>query len=268
MDGLMHDTMVDMKWTDVQANAEQGALVLLPLGVIEEHGPHLCLGTDIYTAHQYCLAMKELLTNQGHAVVIAPPFYWGVCQPTGGFVGSFLIRRETAKALLTDILASLAGFGFRNIFGVSAHGDIEHSLAIIDAFKQAVETLSVNARYAFPKARLSPFGLSGDEPYLCPYEDQQIRVSEAKSFDVHAGDTETAMINAYYPHLTDTRIARSLPPVELRPEDTEKWLFGGHIKELSPNGYIGEPGCYETVNIQANVDDYARRLSEAVLRSV
>jgi creatinine amidohydrolase len=47
---VFKDTMVEMKWTDVQNYTDQGALVLLPLGVLEEHGPHLCLGTDIYTA--------------------------------------------------------------------------------------------------------------------------------------------------------------------------------------------------------------------------
>jgi creatinine amidohydrolase len=50
-DCLHKDTMVNMKWTDIQDYSNKKAIVLHPLGVIEEHGPHLCLGTDIYTAH-------------------------------------------------------------------------------------------------------------------------------------------------------------------------------------------------------------------------
>ena len=53
--------MADMKWTDVKRYAEENAVVLLPMGVIEEHGPHLCLATDIYTAHIYCNAVKQNL---------------------------------------------------------------------------------------------------------------------------------------------------------------------------------------------------------------
>ena len=48
MAGMFQNTMVNMKWTDIQNCVDENALVLLPLGVIEEHGPHLCLGTDIY----------------------------------------------------------------------------------------------------------------------------------------------------------------------------------------------------------------------------
>ena len=111
LDSMFKDTMVNMKWTDVEDYVNKNALVLLPLGVIEEHGPHLCLGTDILIAHIYCLSIKEKLEQEGYTVIVAPPFYWGVCQSTDGFIGSFKIRKETAKALLYDILTSLAQFG-------------------------------------------------------------------------------------------------------------------------------------------------------------
>ncbi len=71
--------------------------------------------------------------------MIAPPFYWGICQSTGGFIGSFTIRKETAKALLLDILMSLAQFGFKNVVGINAHGDIEQNVVMIEAFKEAAE---------------------------------------------------------------------------------------------------------------------------------
>ena len=48
---IFTNTMADMKWTDIKRYAEENTVVLLPMGVIEEHGPHLCLATDIYTAH-------------------------------------------------------------------------------------------------------------------------------------------------------------------------------------------------------------------------
>ncbi len=45
-------------------------------------------------------------------------------------------------------------------------------------------------------------------------------------------------------------------------------MFGGHIKELSLQGYLGSPADYEDVDVQKNVDDYAERISEAILRRV
>lgn len=154
---IFKDTMANMKWTEIQDFVDKNAIVLLPMGVIEEHGPQLCLGTDIYTAHIYCLAIKEKLEKKGHVVVIAPPFYWGVCQSTGGFIGSFHIRKETAKALVSDILLSLSEFGFNNVFGVNAHGDIDHNLAIIEAFREANEQFHINACYTFDELRFPHF---------------------------------------------------------------------------------------------------------------
>ncbi len=266
MYGIFSNTMVNMNWTEIKDFVDKKALVLLPMGVIEEHGPQLCLGTDIYTAHIYCLTIKEKLEEKGYKVVIAPPFYWGVCQSTGGFIGSFRIRKETAKALISDILSSLAEFGFNNVFGVNAHGDIEHSIAIIEAFKEAHEHLHINACYAFDEWRFPHFGLTPDEPYLCPIKPQTINVSQALVPDVHGGDIETAIIYEYYPSLVDTEKAKSLPPVALEVGKSGEWLFGGHIKELSLQGYLGSPADFENVDVQKNVDDYAERISEAILR--
>lgn len=52
MKRYMKDTMMEQNWTDIEKAAGKHAVVLMPLGVLEEHGPHLCLGTDIYTAHE------------------------------------------------------------------------------------------------------------------------------------------------------------------------------------------------------------------------
>ena len=94
---IFANTMADMKWTDISKCVEENAIVLLPMGVIEEHGPHLCLATDIYTAHIYCNAARNNLEGRSIVTVIAPPFYWGICQAARGFIGSFKIRPETAR---------------------------------------------------------------------------------------------------------------------------------------------------------------------------
>lgn len=268
INGIFKDTMANMKWTEIQNFVDKNALVLLPIGVIEEHGPQLCLGTDIYTAHIYCLAIKEKLEEKGHIVVIAPPFYWGVCQSTDGFIGSFRVRKETAKALISDILLSLSEFGFNNVFGVNAHGDIEHNIAIIEAFRETHEQLHINACYAFDESRFLHFGLKLDEPYLCPIKPQTVNVSKAEVSDVHGGDIETAMIYEFYPTLVDVEKAKSLPPINLDDGSGEAWLFGGHIKELSSQGYLGSPSDFENVDVQKNVDDYAYRISEAILKRI
>lgn len=268
LNGMFEDTMVNMKWTDIQNCVDKNALVLFPLGVIEEHGPHLCLGTDIYIAHIQCMHIKQRLKEKGFEAVIAPPFYWGICQATGGFIGSFKARKETVKAMLFDIMASLAEFGFKNVYGVNAHGDINHSVALIEAFKEATEKLPINARYTFSESIMHHYGLNGEEPYICPVKPQTISISTSKYPDVHGGDIETAVMYEYYPRLTDVEKAKSLPPVALGDDKIWTWLLGGHTKELSSDGYLGAPADFESVDVLNNLRDIADRVSEAILAHI
>ena len=49
---IFKDTMSEMTYEQVEKLVEQEAIVLFPVGIIEEHGPHLPLGTDIYLAYK------------------------------------------------------------------------------------------------------------------------------------------------------------------------------------------------------------------------
>ena len=262
--GIFAGTMADMNWTEIRKHAESGARVLLPLGVLEEHGPHLCLGTDIYTAHIHCLAVRERLASEGIPSVVAPPFYWGVCTSTDGFIGSFRIRPETTKALLADLLSSLSSFGFCQVYGVSAHGDVGHYMAIVEAFRDASASGPLQACCVFPADRMTPFGFDGSEPFLCPVSVESAPGADAETPDVHAGDLETATLFRYYPELADTDTAASLPPVPFRAEQAAMWLFGGHIHELSEQGYIGNPAAYARVDAGRHVEQLANRIAQAI----
>ena len=264
---IFSNTMADMNWPAIKCSTEENAVVLLPLGVIEQHGPHLCTATDIYTAHIYCNAVKQKLESAGYAVIIAPPFYWGVCQSAKGFPGTFNIRAETAQALLYDMLASLKDFGFERVFGINTHGDVEHKIAAMNAFKDASERLEIAACFPYEEFFTQHMGLSSGEPYFYEIKPQQITVSCAAVSDVHAGDIETATIYTYYPQLVDVETAKSLPDVPLG-DNWGAWMFGGQLKNISPNGYLGSPASFESVDISRNVDDNARRITDGILAKI
>jgi creatinine amidohydrolase len=257
--------MMNMKWTEVQNAVDNQSIVLLPLGVIEEHGPQLCLATDIYTANVHCYYVKEKLGEMGIRAILAPPFYWGICQSTGGFIGSFRIRKETATNLLVDIFSSLKDFGFTEVYGINAHGDIDQNIVIIEAFREASEKLNITARYCFRKEVMHHYGITGDEPFICPIEPQEMVVSMSEEPDVHAGDIETATIFRFYPELVDVGLAKKLPPVKLSDDQGMEWLWGGKIKELSQDGYIGNPSKYDSVDVMGNIEDIANRIVTGIL---
>ena len=172
------------------------------------------------------------------------------------------------KSLIFDVIASLSEFGFKNVYGINAHGDIEHSIAIIEAFKECREKLPINACYTFDEWKLQHYGLTGNEPYLCPIKPQTISVSNSKYPDVHGGNIETAIMYKYYPELTDTEKARTLPPVRLDDDKIMTWLFGGNTEELSPNGYVGAPADFESVDVLNNLTGIADRISDAIISCI
>lgn len=259
------DNMMNMKWTDIKDAVDAKAIVLLPLGVIEEHGPQLCLGTDIYTAQVVCAKVKEKLEGNGIRSIIAPPFYWGICQSTRGFIGSFNIRMETAQNLVFDILNTLHDFGFNEVYGINAHGDIEQNILFMNSFKNASDSIGMHARYCFRKEVMHHYGLTGDEKFICPMPPQEITVSSAQESDVHGGDIETAIIHEYYPSFVDVAVAKKLPAVTIEAGKEMEWILGGKTEDMSPNGYIGNPSMYDQVKTTEYIDDTADRYAKAIV---
>ena len=108
-----------MTWLEVERAARNGAVVLWGLGVIEEHGRHLPLGTDVYLPYATLKLARRRLTDRGVEALIAPPFYWGINNVTGSFPGSFTVRPDTMRALMLDVFSSLRKDGFEAIFCIS-----------------------------------------------------------------------------------------------------------------------------------------------------
>ncbi|MFI4988252.1 MAG: creatininase family protein, partial [Alphaproteobacteria bacterium] len=104
---VFHETMADMTFPELEAAARDGAVTLWGLGVIEQHGPHLPLATDVYVPQATLRRARQLLAARGIASVIVPPFYWGVNHVTGRFPGSFEVRPAVMVELMTDVFRSL-----------------------------------------------------------------------------------------------------------------------------------------------------------------
>jgi creatinine amidohydrolase len=268
MNDFYTETMMNLSWKDISDYVEKDAIMLLPLGVIEEHGPHLCVGTDIYTSVIYCKGIQEKLRDNGFESIIAPPFYWGICQSTAGFLGSFSIRMETAKNLLVDILHSLQSFGFKRAFGINAHGDINQNIMILDAFRECNVSTDLIYSYVFPKNIMHHYGITGTESHICSIEPQTIRTSMSEEPDVHAGDIETSIINTHFPDCVHQDIAKALPATKLEDDRIMEWILGGKTKELSPNGYLGNPKAYEAVEIETHINDYVERISQGIMERI
>jgi len=121
-----------MSWREFQEAAEETDIVILPVGVLEAHGPHLPLGTDFIIPQH----LAELLASKLNAL-IAPAVPYGVVHSLLGYPGSVSIGKDTLKNLMRDLIRGLANNGLDKVIILNGHGSRDHLDAISEACKEA-----------------------------------------------------------------------------------------------------------------------------------
>src|ERR671917_187189 len=104
--------LAKIPFPEVERLARSGkALVVLPVGVVEEHGAHLPLGLDCFAAEAYAAAAAPHLEEKGYQLVVAPTINYGVARQALAFAGTLTLEPQTLKSLVMDIGRSLAKHG-------------------------------------------------------------------------------------------------------------------------------------------------------------
>ena len=153
-------TMVDQTWEEVEQAAREHAAVLWPLGVIEEHGPHMPLGVDIYNAYAVFRRVAELLRERGLPAIVAPPLYWGINEATSSFAGSISVRPSTLKAIIEDTFISLRKDGFNATYIITGHGERRHNVVILEGVEEARGTTGMRGFVVLGQGMAKRLGLT------------------------------------------------------------------------------------------------------------
>ncbi|MBQ7916133.1 MAG: creatininase family protein [Firmicutes bacterium] len=239
---IFNETMVDWSWQELEAR--KGNTVLLPLGVIEEHGPHLPLGSDIYFSYGICQRIQQEVERLGGSCVIAPPMFWGINYCTGGFPGSFSLRPETMKMLLADIFADFKRFGFNRVICVNEHGDPLHIQTILESVQEANQK-GMRVQLLMEPYELKDYGVTDLDCVLVDEAEYPPELfGEGEGLDIHAGAYETAALYGLYPEMI--KETDGLPDYSLNRETIRTWMGGGEsVKTVVPLGYAGNPAHWQ-----------------------
>jgi creatinine amidohydrolase len=97
------------------------ALIVVPLGATEQHGPHLPTGTDYRIAQHLALEAARILSAD-FPVLVAPVLPFGSSDHHLPFGGTLSLSSEVYYRVLCDLLKSLATCGFRQVFLLNGHG--------------------------------------------------------------------------------------------------------------------------------------------------
>jgi len=222
-----------LRWQDLTSPelgvlAQAGAAVLVPVGAIEQHGPHLPVSTDITCALAVAEGAAQAISE--FSVLVAPPVSWGVSPHHMGFPGTITLSIEVFVGLLCDICRSIARHGFRRILLLNGHGGNAEAVGL------AAQQLSIEGIFV---AATTYFGLITEEL-------RAIGESPLGGMS-HACEMETSLLLKLCPHLVYMDLARpdvrqghtSFFTWDMR--DPQPVYFAYDMKRDSTEGVIGDP---------------------------
>lgn len=255
--------VAQMNAEQIRALDKQKTVVILPGGVLEQHGPHLPSFTDGYSNEWLTERLAEaIVARPGWAVLVFPitPLGHAGANEIGGkyvFPGTYSIRRTTLRAVFMDLATELGAQGFRRVFVMHGHGSPFHNHMLDQAgdyFRDTYGGRMVNLHGLEPNSeQLSKLKLTQSYPRTSAAEDK-----ESGLLDVHAGLEETSRLMFLRPDLVNP-IYRTLPPFTA---NTLPELFQ---TARAPNwlGYIGSPRL-ATANYGAQLQQYRAAWNNAL----
>jgi creatinine amidohydrolase len=184
-------------WTEVER-----ATVLVPVGSLEQHGPHLPLDTDSRIAAAVARRAAD------PSMLLAPPLAFGASGEHEGFAGTLSIGHAALRAVLVELGRSAGLWASRMVF-VNGHGGNLPTVA------EAAVQLRGEGRDVAWSGCVVPDG------------------------DAHAGRTETSILLALDPSLVRLDAAEAGNTASLR--ELMPVLTSGGVRAASPNGVLGDP---------------------------
>ncbi|MEZ5398355.1 MAG: creatininase family protein [Bryobacteraceae bacterium] len=109
----------EFTWPEIRQAVAEERVAVLPVGTIEQHGPHLPLLTDVITATEMSRRAVERIPAEA---VLLPSVYYAFNEHHLDFPGTIAVAGDTFIGYVTDIGKSLAHHGFKKILLVNGHG--------------------------------------------------------------------------------------------------------------------------------------------------
>jgi creatinine amidohydrolase len=223
---------IEIEWRKLRADelrerARRKAIVILPVGSIEQHGPHLPVEVDTMLGETVALRTARLVAER-RPVLVLPMLWTGLSEHHMSFGGTITLDVPAFNGVVSGICRSLVRHGFERIVLLNGHGGNENALrSLTDELSPALGVPIVQFTYWYAAA----------EPIA--------GILETQSGLRHACEAETSMMMALRPEL----VARErIPMVKAANRTPElKDVVGGGVYlwrslgSMSSAGVIGNP---------------------------
>jgi len=214
----------ELTWPEAEKKLKEVDVALLPVGAIEQHGPHLTLDVDAFDAEYLAKRVADACSDPKPLVL--PAVSYGVSYHHEEFPGTLSISNETLARLVYEIGISSAKNGIKKLVIINGHGG--NSAA-----------LNYAAQMINRDAKIFSCVDTGETSDVDIYE-----IAETPN-DVHAGEVETSTSLATRPYLVKMEQAKKMVP-----EFSSRYLnftskrgvsWYAHTEKISSSGVMGDP---------------------------
>jgi creatinine amidohydrolase len=225
----------ELTWIDAAAHLARDPRLIIPVGALEQHGPHLPLGSNVLIARRVAMDLSERF-----GVLRAPTMYYGVNVHTEReYAGTASLRQKTLHRAINELLAAWEEHGVGEFIIVTAHGHEPHldALATLITGTARVRVVSV-------------------------WDVEIGDLLERQPGHLHACEAETSVMLFLYPDLVRMERARDF---ELPEDQFERYIRGQlHVPPPGGAGTVGYPSAATAQTGQAIYERVLAAIQRAV----
>jgi creatinine amidohydrolase len=251
---MVETRTMEIEWQNLRAPelrrlATESAIVLVPVGSMEQHGPHLPVQVDALLAGEVARRAALRIADR-QPVVVAPTVWCGLAEHHMAFGATITLDFATFHALIRCVCGSIRRHGFERIALVNGHGGNIKALDVIAGeLCRELEASVITATYWTLRDVASAFA----------------GILEAQRNVRHACEAETSMLLALRPALVDWSAVERAAPIEAEfPRPDGLYRFRG-FEELTEPGYIGAPSAASAAKGERLLDAAANGLAQTLL---
>jgi len=235
--------LANLRAPDLSGALSKDSIIVLPLGAIEQHGPHLPMSTDFVVADAAARAVVEAVGTEVDAWLL-PTLPFTKSNEHAWSPGTMWLSATTLMAVLDDIGRSIATTPARRVLFINGHGG---NSALVQVMNR-----ELRLKYGLQTFLAHPH---------MPADQGGSSAASELGMGIHGGMDETSVMLHLQPELVDMSLAVRRVPEAL--SHNEHVRFGGKVafgwlsNDFFPDGHIGDP-------TGASADIGAKMFSSAV----
>jgi creatinine amidohydrolase len=246
----MESELIKLKWPQIEKILKMSNIIILPVGSIEQHGPHLPINVDSCCAHYIAQQIAQKFNeDQSIRVLIAPTINYTEVETFKEFPGTIGISLETEIKVIEEIVRSLLSGGFHNILVLNGHSS---------------NTIPINAALRKVNSDFPNAGLYGINWWSLGNLQKILKSPPC----LHAEEMETSLCLVAEPDLVEMNQAYSeYPELSL----SEKWAtpdFYGLAKTVFYHSRKIYPRYGKSLGIMGDATVASRETGEKIVEAV